>query len=101
MADRRAPTLRVEIVTPPRLRAPGLGAWLSSIAPARARGHVTLAVTSDARVRALNRQFRRKDYATDVLSFPSGEPDHLGDVVIAAGVARRQARAAGHSLQVE
>jgi probable rRNA maturation factor len=101
MADRPAPRVRVEVVTPASLRVPGLGAWLSSIAPARARGDVTLAITSDARVRALNRQFRRKDYATDVLSFPSDEPDHLGDIVIAAGVARRQARAAAHSLQVE
>jgi probable rRNA maturation factor len=101
MAERPAPKLRVEVVTPPRLRAPGLGGWLSSTAPARARGHVTLAIASDARVRGLNRHFRRKDYATDVLSFPSDEPNHLGDIVIAAGVARRQARAAGHSLQVE
>jgi probable rRNA maturation factor len=101
MADRRAPALQVEVVTSARLRAPGLSAWLASIAPSRARGNVTVAVTSDARVRALNRQFRRKDRPTDVLSFPSGEPDHLGDIVIAAGVARRQARAAGHGIQVE
>jgi len=58
-------------------------------------------VTSDARVRALNRRFRGKDSATDVLSFPSGEPDTLGDVVIAAGVAARQAAEAGHSIQAE
>ena len=38
---------------------------------------------------------------TDVLSFPSDERGCLGDVVIAAGVARRQARRAGHSLQTE
>jgi probable rRNA maturation factor len=101
MADRSAAALRVEIVTSAHLRAPGLAAWLSGIAPARARGNVTVAVTSDARVRALNRQFRRKDRPTDVLSFPSGEANHLGDIVIAAGVARRQARVAGHTVQVE
>jgi probable rRNA maturation factor len=38
---------------------------------------------------------------TDVLSFPSDERGYLGDVVIAAGVARRQALRAGHSLQTE
>jgi probable rRNA maturation factor len=62
---------------------------------------MTVAVVSDARVRALNHRYRHKDRATDVLSFPAEEPGHLGDVVIAAGVAGRQARSAGHSLAVE
>jgi probable rRNA maturation factor len=93
------------------MRAPGLASWLASIAPSRARGTVTVAIVSDARVRALNRQYRRKDKATDVLSFPAsasrlrrGRPDergYLGDVVIAAGVAARQAREAGHTLATE
>jgi probable rRNA maturation factor len=90
-------SLSVEVVG----RAPGLAAWLSSIAPARARGTMTVAIVSDARVRALNRKFRKKDKATDVLSFPSEEPDYIGDVVISSGVAARQARAAGHSLATE
>jgi probable rRNA maturation factor len=51
-------------------------------------------------MRALNRDYRRKDYATDVLSF-EGEHGHLGDLVIAKGVAARQAREAGHGLQAE
>ena len=93
--------LNVEVVTTGGARAPGLGRWLQSIAPARARGAVTVAVTSDARVRALNRRFRGKDRVTDVLSFPSGEPASLGDVVIAAGVAAKQAIKAGHSVQAE
>ena len=83
------------------MRAPGLASWLASVAPSRARGTVTVAIVSDARVRALNRQYRRKDKATDVLSFPSGERGYLGDVVIAAGVAARQAREAGHTLATE
>jgi len=89
--------LSVEVVG----RAPGLAAWLSSVAPARARGAMTVAIVSDARVRALNRKFRRKDKETDVLSFPAEEPGYLGDVVISSGVAARQARAAGHSLPTE
>jgi probable rRNA maturation factor len=93
--------LSVEVVTTGGARAPGLGRWLQSVAPARARGSLTVAVTSDARVRALNRRFRGKDRATDVLSFPSGERAALGDVVIAAGVAAREAARAGHSLQAE
>jgi probable rRNA maturation factor len=80
-----------------------LARWLAGVAPARARGEVTIAVVSDARVRALNRRYRRKDYATDVLSFP-GDVEralHLGDIVIARGVARRQAKAAGHTESTE
>jgi probable rRNA maturation factor len=71
-----------------------------------------VALVSDRRVRTLNRTYRGKDYATDVLSFgepsPSGfqpsalspEP-FLGEIVIARGVARRQARDAGHSEHTE
>jgi probable rRNA maturation factor len=77
---------------------------------------MTIALVSDARMRALNRRFRGKDYATDVLSFPvladppvrsaarrrSGRGrSHLGDIVIARGVAGRQARAAGHGTPEE
>ena len=83
------------------VRVPGLAAWLARVAPPRARGEIALAIVSDARIRALNRQFRRKDQPTDVLSFPSDTPDFLGDLVIAEGVALRQAREAGHSYAVE
>ena len=95
--DSPASRLRIEVVG----RAPGLAAWLSSLAPARARGAMTIALVSDARVRALNRTYRNKDTATDVLSFPSDERGYLGDVVIASGVAQRQAREAGHRLATE
>jgi probable rRNA maturation factor len=61
-------------------------------------------------MRALNRQFRGKDKVTDVLSFPaqsgSGSPvpsvaGFLGDIVIASGIAKKQAKAAGHTLNIE
>ena len=85
-----------------RVRDGGLGRWLESIAPARARGDVALALAGDAQVRALNRRFRRKDRPTDVLSFPvDSSSGALGDIVIATGVAKRQAREAGHSEQTE
>ena len=92
--------LEVEVVPGPSA-APGLARWLSSTAPARARGLVTVALVSDRKIRTLNRTYRHKDYATDVLSFPAADPATLGDVVIATGVARRQAREAGHPLQTE
>ena len=93
-----------------------LARWLSEVAPAKARGHVSVAVVSDARVRALNRSYRAKDYTTDVLWFPADADGvrvpaglasvysgtrELGDIVIARGVAQRQAKAAGHSEGVE
>src|SRR6476620_2388930 len=43
--------------------APGLAAWLRRVAPSRARGAVSIALISDRQVRALNKMYRRKDYA--------------------------------------
>ena len=84
------------------LRGHRLGTWLSRIAPVRGCRAVTVAVVSDARVRALNRSYRGKDRATDVLSFPTASSSgFLGDIVIARGVARRQARDAGHDERTE
>ena len=90
------------------MRVAGLSSWLRRVAPAGARGRVGIALVSDRRIRALNRTYRRKDYATDVLSFRS-EPEplalspepFLGEIVIARGVARRQAREARHSELTE
>ena len=90
-------------------RAPGLARWLVATAPARARGTVNIVLTGDAAMRRLNREWRGKDYATDVLSFPGdddaprirGQRRHLGDVVIATGVATRQAREARHAYGTE
>jgi len=84
----------------------GLSRWLARTAPARAKGDVSVAIVSDRRMRALNRQFRGKDSVTDVLSFPAqagsaSSAAFLGDIVIASGVSQRQAREAGHSVQTE
>jgi probable rRNA maturation factor len=97
----RPARLVVDVVTAGTTRAPGLARWLESVAPTTARGSVTIALVPDARVQALNRRYRKKDKRTDVLSFPAHEPGELGDVVIATGVARRQAAAAGHALGTE
>jgi probable rRNA maturation factor len=78
----------------------GLARWLRRVAPSTARGDLGIALVTDARMRTLNRSYRRKDYATDVLSF-EGDAETFGDLVIARGVAARQAREAGHSLQTE
>ena len=94
------PGLHVEVVGV-RTGADALSRWLRRVAPATARGAVTVALVTDRRIQQLNRQFRGKDIPTDVLSFPADEPETLGDVVIARGVARRQAREAGHELATE
>lgn len=76
--------------------------WLRELLAELAPGAASLGVrlTSDREMRRLNRTYRGKDYATDVLSFPgeaTADGVHLGDVVIAVPVARHQAAEAGHS----
>lgn len=92
--------LRVEVVGA-GTEGSALSRWLRRVAPVRARGHLTVALVPDRRVQELNLTFRGKNTSTDVLSFPADEPGVLGDVVIARGVARRQARGAGHDLPTE
>jgi|KBSMisStandDraft_5_1062788.scaffolds.fasta_scaffold648093_2 probable rRNA maturation factor len=63
-------------------------------------------ITGDTELRRLNRDFRGKDYATDVLSFPaeplpSGNGAFLGDIAISLGRARAQAREFHHSIEHE
>ncbi|MEO5819449.1 MAG: rRNA maturation RNase YbeY [Vicinamibacteraceae bacterium] len=87
------------------VRVPGLAAWLAGLAPRAATGTLTLVITSDRRIRRLNRLWRGIDKATDVLSFPAGDDPgpvrHLGDVVISRETAVRQARDGGHPLATE
>lgn len=60
---------------------------------------LTLRLTDDEEIRALNRQYRGQDRPTDVLSFGVGslpravvgEPLYLGDIVISVPTAQRQA----------
>jgi len=63
----------------------------------------TIAFVSDKRIRALNRQFRGIDKATDVLSFPADGPDesNLGDIAISAETAATQAKENGLSFDGE
>jgi probable rRNA maturation factor len=67
------------------------------------RGAVTVMITQDREMRLLNKQFRKKDYATDVLSFPAARTARAlaGDLAISAQIAARNARAFGHSTEEE
>lgn len=66
---------------------------------------VTVVLAGDDEVAALNKRYRGKDRATDVLSFPGGkDPDGIirqGDIVISVDRARQQAAQRHHSLDLE
>ena len=73
---------------------------------------VSVSFVNNEQIRELNNEFRHKDAATDVLSFPLGETGvydineetgayQLGDVVISVPKAMEQAEQYGHSLQRE
>lgn len=102
----------------------GLGRWLARVAAPRAVGTLCVAIVGDACVRRLNRLYRGVDRATDVLSFPASDvgrdrpvgrrptewrvesmppsrASFLGDVVIARGIAARQALLAQHDTGTE
>jgi probable rRNA maturation factor len=53
---------------------------------------LTVALSDDRRVQALNKRDRRKDKPTNVLSYPSGEKAFLGDIVLARQTVWREAR---------
>lgn len=56
----------------------------------------------DAELQSLNRRFRKRDYPTDVLSFPSVAANgSLGDVAISLERAREQAGDHGHAAECE
>jgi probable rRNA maturation factor len=68
------------------------------------RGSVDVLLMDDRRMRRLNREFRGKDKATDVLSFPAVDvvaAEHAGDLAISLETAARQAKEHGHSLRDE
>ena len=68
-------------------------------------GAVIVLLTGDAEVRRLNREFRGKDKATDVLSFPAldghGRMPLAGDLAISVETAAREAMRHKHSLGIE
>ncbi len=66
---------------------------------ARLRGEINVLVAGSREIRALNRRYRGKDQATDVLSFPAdggAGKDFAGDIAISADHAARSARRFGH-----
>jgi probable rRNA maturation factor len=73
-------------------------------AAVRLRGQVSVLLTTDQAIRRLNRQFRRINKPTDVLSFPAppvAAGEVAGDLAISVPTALRNARTQGHALAVE
>ncbi len=68
------------------------------------QGEVEVLLAGDLVLKRLNRQYRGKNKATDVLSFP-GSPElagvHAGDLAISLETAARQAAEHGHTLRDE
>jgi len=71
-----------------------------SLQLADSRGFVCL-LSDDRELLRLNREFLRKDYPADVLSFPVEEGRSLGEMAISVDRAREQAARFGHSLEEE
>ena len=62
-------------------------------------GVVTVRYVAELEGRRLNREFRGKDYATNVLSFPYSSRPLAGDIVICAPVVAREAKAQGKAVR--
>jgi len=91
--------------------------WLENQAtdvPVAPGYEVSLRLTADLDMQALNLQYRQQDRSTDVLAFAalevdcpqleemqSSEPLYLGDIVISIDTAKRQAQQQGHPLNTE
>ena len=67
-------------------------------AGADAAAGLTVRLTTDAKVKALNHDFRGQDVATNVLSFPAQVENYLGDIAIAYGVTAKEAKTSGKAL---
>lgn len=94
----------------PLLRAVAAAAHAAMTHQSVAEGAaLTILLSDDDYIRQLNIQYRGEDHATDVLSFPAGEPlpgteelaEYLGDIAIAVPFAQRQAAARGHDATAE
>lgn len=61
------------------------------------RGEISVVLADDAFIRDLNKTYRGKDKATNVLSFPGDE--HLGDIVLSLSTLKREAKEQGKTLK--
>lgn len=62
---------------------------------------INIILLSNDEIKEMNETYRNKDYVTDVLTFPDGYLNNLGDVFIAIPRCEEQAKEYGHSFQRE
>jgi probable rRNA maturation factor len=86
-----------------RIPRTALREFLTEIARRVTRGRrFGCLITNDRELRSLNRKFRSKNYATDVLSFPNADvAGDLGEIAISIDRAAAQAAEHGHSITDE
>jgi len=80
-----------------KVRRAELRAFWQELNGALAAVPATCLITTDAELRRMNREFRKKDYATDVLSFPGV----VGEIAVSFDRAAEQAAEMGHSIDEE
>ena len=73
-----------------------IGHWVRLALADQAGASVVVRIVDEAEGRELNRTWRERDYATNVLSFPADLPEgtglnFLGDIVLCAPVIEREA----------
>jgi len=98
------PAVELKLPRAARLRRRELACFLRRALDATGlEGEVGVLLTGDEAIRRLNREYRRKDTSTDVLSFPAAETAQgiVGDLVISLETALRQAAERGHALEME
>jgi probable rRNA maturation factor len=82
-----------------------LSAWIRKLSRqkpfVKIKKELVIVFVDPAQMKALNKQYRGRDYATDVLSFEGLEPEVLGELVLCPQVLKRQAKDTGLSFQHE
>jgi probable rRNA maturation factor len=101
---------RTTVTDPEHLCRRAVAAVLAREAAAAGTAEVSVLLADDRRIRELNRAYRGKDSATNVLSFPAGDdgaaatvrgparPILLGDIAVALETTAREAAAAGRPV---
>ena len=104
------PTVQLDLAVSYALPRKGLPSarsfrrWVTAALETRVRrADLAIRVVAEREGRALNRHYRGKDYATNVLSFPAELPEGvtlpvLGDIVICAPVVAREAHEQGKEV---
>ncbi len=64
-------------------------------------GEISLVFCDDAKIKKLNKKYRKKNAPTDVLSFGYETDKWNGDIIISLNTAKKQAKEKGHALERE